>query len=36
VKVKEGDYLLAVNGKSLRLPENPYKAFVNTADQDVP
>ncbi|MGA8183198.1 MAG: PDZ domain-containing protein [Terriglobia bacterium] len=35
VKVKEGDYLLAVNGKPLRLPENPYKAFVNTAGQDV-
>ncbi len=35
VKVKEGDYLLAVNGRPLRLPENPYKPFVNTADQDV-
>jgi tricorn protease len=35
VKVKEGDYLLAVNGKPLQLPENPYKSFVNTADQDV-
>jgi tricorn protease len=35
VKVKEGDYLLAVNGKPLRVPENPYKPFVNAADQDV-
>ena len=35
VKVQEGDYLLAVNGKPLRVPENPYKLFVNTADQDV-
>ena len=35
VKVAEGDYLLAVNGKPLRVPENPYKPFVNTADQDV-
>ena len=35
VKVAEGDYLLAVNGKPLRAPENPYKPFVNTADQDV-
>lgn len=35
VKVKEGDYLLAVNGRPLRLPENPFKPFVNTADQDV-
>ncbi|MEJ2010433.1 MAG: PDZ domain-containing protein, partial [Acidobacteriota bacterium] len=35
VKVKQGDYLLAVNGKSLKVPENPYKPFVNTAGQDV-
>ena len=35
VKVKEGDYLLAVNGKPLRVPTNPYSLFVNTADQDV-
>ncbi len=35
VKVNEGDYLLAVNGKELRAPENPYELFVNTADQDV-
>jgi tricorn protease len=35
VRVKEGDYLLAVNGKPLRVPTNPYSLFVNTADQDV-
>ena len=35
VKVKQGDYLLAVNGKPLKVPENPYKLFVNTAEQDV-
>jgi len=35
VKVQQGDYLLDVNGKSLRVPTNPYELFVNTADQDV-
>jgi tricorn protease len=35
VKVKQGDYLLAVNGRPLQVPENPYKPFVNTAGQDV-
>ncbi len=35
VKVAQGDYLLAVNGKPLRVPMNPYELFVNTADQDV-
>jgi tricorn protease len=35
VGVKPGDYLLAVNGKPLRVPENPYELFVNTADENV-
>jgi tricorn protease len=35
VNVKAGDYLLAVNGKPLRVPENPYQLFVNTANQNV-
>jgi tricorn protease len=35
VNVKEGDYLLAVNGHSLRVPQNPYELFVNTAGQNV-
>jgi tricorn protease len=35
VDVKEGDYLLAVNGRPLRVPENPYEAFVNTANENV-
>ncbi|MGH9774376.1 MAG: S41 family peptidase [Candidatus Acidiferrales bacterium] len=35
VGVKEGDYLLAVNGSSLRVPRNPYQLFVNTAGQNV-
>ncbi|HUY13105.1 MAG TPA: PDZ domain-containing protein [Terriglobia bacterium] len=34
VDVKQGDYLLAVNGKPLRVPQNPYELFVNTANQN--
>ena len=33
INVKEGDYLLAVNGGSLRSPHTPYEALVNTADE---
>jgi tricorn protease len=35
VNVSEGDYLLAVNGRALRIPQNPYELFVNTADQSI-
>jgi tricorn protease len=35
INVKEGDYLLAVNGRQLRAPENPYELFVNTANETV-
>src|SRR6201982_2104328 len=35
VNVKEGDYLIAVNGRALRVPENPYELFVNTANETV-
>jgi tricorn protease len=35
VNVKTGDYLLAVNGRELKAPSDPYSLFVNTADQDV-
>jgi tricorn protease len=35
VNVKEGDYLLAVNGRPPRIPQNPYELFVNTAEQNV-
>ncbi len=35
VNVKEGEYLLAVNGQSLRLPQNPYALFANTAGENV-
>jgi len=32
VNVREGDYLLAVNGRPLRAPQNPYELFMNTAN----
>lgn len=35
VKVSEGDYLLAVNGQSLRTPRDPYSLFENTAGENV-
>jgi tricorn protease len=33
--VKEGDYLLAINGRSLRAPQDPYELLVNTANEVV-
>jgi tricorn protease len=35
VGVKEGDYLISVNGRPLDTRQNPYELFVNTADKDV-
>ncbi|HEX7895598.1 MAG TPA: PDZ domain-containing protein, partial [Terriglobales bacterium] len=35
INVKEGDYLLAVNGRPLRAPQSPYELFVNTANDVV-
>ena len=35
VLAKEGDYLLAVNGRPLRIPQNPEELFVNTVNQAV-
>ena len=35
VVVKEGDYLLAVNGHDLKAPQPPSELFVNTAGQNV-
>ena len=35
INVKAGDYLLAVNGRSLRAPQDPYELFVNTANETV-
>lgn len=33
IAVKEGDYLLAVNGRKLHAPQDPYELFVNTANE---
>jgi tricorn protease len=33
VNVKEGDYLLAINGRALRAPQTPDELLVNTANQ---
>ncbi len=33
VMAKEGDYLLAVNGRPLRIPQNPDELFINTVNQ---
>src|SRR5579862_28125 len=35
VNVKEGDYLVAVNGHPLRVPQNPYELFIDTVGQNV-
>ncbi|MGA2982768.1 MAG: S41 family peptidase [Terriglobia bacterium] len=35
VVVKEGDYLIAVNGHDLKAPQAPSELFVNTAEQNV-
>ncbi len=35
IRVKAGDYLLAVNGRPVRMPQNPYELLVNTASQDL-
>ena len=35
IDVHAGDYLLAVNGRDLRAPQDPYELFQNTAGQDV-
>jgi tricorn protease len=35
VTVKEGDYLIAVNGRPLRTPQDPYELFVNTVNENV-
>ncbi|HEY1264935.1 MAG TPA: PDZ domain-containing protein [Terriglobales bacterium] len=33
VNIKQGDYLLAINGRQLRAPQNPYELLVNTANE---
>ena len=35
VNVKEGDYLLAINGRALRAPQTPAELLVNTANEVV-
>jgi tricorn protease len=35
INVKEGDYLIAVNGRQLNAPQNPYELFVNLANETV-
>jgi len=35
INVKEGDYLLAVNGRPLRAPQDPSEALTNTANETV-
>ena len=35
VNVREGDYILAVNGRDLTATENPYEFFVGTAGQQI-
>lgn len=35
VNVREGDYILAVNGRDLAPPENPYAPFVGTVGRQV-
>jgi tricorn protease len=35
VGVKDGEYLLAVNGRALRVPRNPYELFANAANENV-
>ena len=35
VDVREGDYILAVNGRDLAVTDNPYALFVGTAGQQV-
>jgi tricorn protease len=35
VNVKEGDYVLAINGRPLRAPQSPYELLANTANENV-
>ena len=35
IRARKGDYILAVNGKKLKSPENIYERLENTADQSV-
>ncbi|MGA8102043.1 MAG: S41 family peptidase, partial [Candidatus Acidiferrales bacterium] len=35
VNVKEGEYLIAVNGRALRSPQDPYELFSDTVGENV-
>ncbi|NND15587.1 MAG: protease, partial [Eudoraea sp.] len=35
MNVKEGDYILSINGKDLRAPTNPYSLLENTAGREI-
>jgi tricorn protease len=35
VKVKQGDYLIAVNGRALRAPQTPFELLTNAAGETV-
>jgi len=35
VNVREGDYLLSINGRPLRAPQDPFELLVNTANETV-
>ena len=35
VNVKEGDYLVAINGRALKAPQTPYELMVNTVNETV-
>ncbi len=35
VNVKEGEYIIAINGRPLRAPRSPYELLVNTANDAI-
>ena len=35
VNVKEGDYLVAINGRALKAPQNPYELLINAVNETV-
>jgi len=35
INIKEGDYLISVNGNNITLADNPYKFLENTADKHI-
>lgn len=35
IEIKEGDFLLSVNGKELKTPVNPYQLFEQTSGQQI-